>query len=989
MPSKWIDHVKSYASEHKMSYKDALKDPKCKESYKSSGSGIGFSVPVADEQEIIKQKTKPKIPKKVSKLLEDSSNLDAFEWQKRYDKLSKKEKEIYTTLNTKEVRGKGPTSSRVAPINPTDLQINEQQQKADTVRNKVKREYGRRTMEKKAIDAELSITESPYEKILLNKRKKDVNKYLNLPYHKKAEKKRKELEAKRVIPLDTIPETGGNGLRAIARKMHGKGSIKGGKVNKDRNFDFASLPDSEMLTMETHRNVFRLQDQFNYYINILSIIEDNFIIMEEDRYNLENDITNIDILISNLNNTSDSLTVASLANLDNVYSLFERAENKIQEMISRFGNDIVSPIEIPGNGLRSIARKMHGKGPVSPEIVDSSQRSSIITNLRNLLANISINLLRMEEDGYRISMDDIVESDFRYTDMEILIDDADDMPEDQFLTQIRIVTSFINRMRQRYGRDITDVIEGGKINIALNKLLYKDEMLRRRREGNVPNVIVPEPLPQITQEQILQQIRERQRQERERLQRERINEERERVFMNLEDSNALQPITNESIEQQLQSLQELLNSYGQRQTGGAIKDLVSPSAWKDYATSVIKGRKAYPPKMREIITKYGDKPIMRMQACRTPLSSFMTTALNIASLGEFNKRFANMPHDKLFHLDLRVEIADDTGKRKQLTTILLEKTEVLNASVNPTKKSDTECSLIQFRKPLTINQMLEGAKKIQGDKFFKYSANNNNCQDFIMALLKGVGAGNQQNYDFVKQDTQELFKGLPFFRKLTNTVTDVGAKFNEIIEGSGKMIKGKGINLVDAMTYLVAGIMGFSSVAALLNHIDDRLNRARRQVAPEVVAVLEDVAEDIENRLQAGQPISEILAEARRAADNERGIQRNDSWEMSINTIPEEEVTEIPSATAVRAPETTGGKIKKSSSYYVQTIIFDKSKFDKKSASDWIKKYDYENKGIDEKEDTLRFRQVDPDYIKKKGFDKFRTKKMGKDSGISFVLAYK
>jgi len=30
----WITHCKQYASKHKMSYRDAIKDPKCKASYK-------------------------------------------------------------------------------------------------------------------------------------------------------------------------------------------------------------------------------------------------------------------------------------------------------------------------------------------------------------------------------------------------------------------------------------------------------------------------------------------------------------------------------------------------------------------------------------------------------------------------------------------------------------------------------------------------------------------------------------------------------------------------------------------------------------------------------------------------------------------------------------------------------------------------------------------------------------------------------------------
>ena len=39
MPNPWISHVKSYAQEKGMKYRDALKDPDCSASYKS-GKGL-------------------------------------------------------------------------------------------------------------------------------------------------------------------------------------------------------------------------------------------------------------------------------------------------------------------------------------------------------------------------------------------------------------------------------------------------------------------------------------------------------------------------------------------------------------------------------------------------------------------------------------------------------------------------------------------------------------------------------------------------------------------------------------------------------------------------------------------------------------------------------------------------------------------------------------------------------------------------------------
>lgn len=207
----------------------------------------------------------------------------------------------------------------------------------------------------------------------------------------------------------------------------------------------------------------------------------------------------------------------------------------------------------------------------------------------------------------------------------------------------------------------------------------------------------------------------------------------------------------------------------------------------DYGKALIYGRTDLPPKMRKIVEKYGDYQILQMETCRTPVPSILTSALNAVSFGEFSKRFDKLPYDKLFHLDLRITLANPKGIALKPIVVLLEKNEVLNALVNPKKAKDTECNKIGFdqKSRLTINRLLEGAKNIQGDKFLKYSAYDNNCQDFIMAVLKGSQIGTEVNYNFIKQDTKELFRGLPGLRKFANTVTDLGAVANVALTGAG------------------------------------------------------------------------------------------------------------------------------------------------------------------------------------------------------------
>ena len=75
--------------------------------------------------------------------------------------------------------------------------------------------------------------------------------------------------------------------------------------------------------------------------------------------------------------------------------------------------------------------------------------------------------------------------------------------------------------------------------------------------------------------------------------------------------------------------------------------------------------------------------------------------------------------------------------------------------------------------------------------------------------------------------------------------------------------------------------------------------------------------------------------------------------------------------------------------YKVQSVLFDKTKWESPDkAGEWLSSHSYLNKGVDDKENTYRFRQINPQYIKKQGYKRFVTQPLG-DSGVSLILAYK
>lgn len=239
----------------------------------------------------------------------------------------------------------------------------------------------------------------------------------------------------------------------------------------------------------------------------------------------------------------------------------------------------------------------------------------------------------------------------------------------------------------------------------------------------------------------------------------------------------------------LSSLPSTPRGRGIKKIKGGMIDKIwySPTAMKEYATAIVKGRNDYQPKAREVIKKFGDRKIVRIYACRNPVQKLLTAALNAVSFGQFNKNWETQPYDDLFHLSLRVEL--DTQPQ---TSVSIEKTDAVTLTANPPPpQKSMECEFIPLNKEITLNQLLQGGEAFMGNKYFTYSAKDNNCQDYVMGLLRGSNIGTQENYDFIKQNTKELFKNLPGTRKISNTITDIGAVANVVIQGAGKKQKRK------------------------------------------------------------------------------------------------------------------------------------------------------------------------------------------------------
>ena len=199
---------------------------------------------------------------------------------------------------------------------------------------------------------------------------------------------------------------------------------------------------------------------------------------------------------------------------------------------------------------------------------------------------------------------------------------------------------------------------------------------------------------------------------------------------------------------------------------------------ENYGNTVINGRNDYPPNVRKILQDNSENVVSSITIGRTPVSSAITSALNVVSGGNWSKQMKEQPYDKLFHLFIFVKLNDGS-------TIRVEKNAVISMIVNPSIEGETKEMSVSIPQGLLFGDMMEKTKQAMGSNMFSYASKGNNCQNFIMAILDANNIGNADDRAFVIQDTTQLFGNDSFLRKTANTVTDIGGRADVLMNGAG------------------------------------------------------------------------------------------------------------------------------------------------------------------------------------------------------------
>lgn len=212
-------------------------------------------------------------------------------------------------------------------------------------------------------------------------------------------------------------------------------------------------------------------------------------------------------------------------------------------------------------------------------------------------------------------------------------------------------------------------------------------------------------------------------------------------------------------------------------TGNGLSDYYNKA--KNIVKKIYTGDTGMPPNVEKILRLYGTYYIKNIEIIRNPVSDVLTGAMSAVSWGEFGRNLESSPYDKLFHLKIVMTLTDDNR-------IGFEKVERVKLSMDPKDEKVQEVINVDLngRYNITLNELYNNALNLMGyNKFYSYSARDNNCQNFILSVLQANNLGNDNDYKFVKQDTKSLFGKNSFLRKVSNTLTDVGARFNVLQQG--------------------------------------------------------------------------------------------------------------------------------------------------------------------------------------------------------------
>jgi hypothetical protein len=190
------------------------------------------------------------------------------------------------------------------------------------------------------------------------------------------------------------------------------------------------------------------------------------------------------------------------------------------------------------------------------------------------------------------------------------------------------------------------------------------------------------------------------------------------------------------------------------------------NAYNRVKTALTGKRDYFPTSVKNWLKQHGTETIRGLTVVREPINKYINKALDLISLGGWEKAKSELGYADMFHLFLIIDLPTDNAR--------IERNHVIEMYKNNSNSYPNAEKISLPSKGITLDELMNNVYKKYGSSLLKYNASDNNCQVFLQQLLSASGLLTSGASSFIMQNAKALIDKLhPIVKKVIDTVTDV------------------------------------------------------------------------------------------------------------------------------------------------------------------------------------------------------------------------
>ena len=243
------------------------------------------------------------------------------------------------------------------------------------------------------------------------------------------------------------------------------------------------------------------------------------------------------------------------------------------------------------------------------------------------------------------------------------------------------------------------------------------------------------------------------------------------------------------IERFKKKYKHIIKQNKQSQKGdGILSDIYNKAkdvgkAVYERAKYIIKGPSQRTPKLNNFLEKNGNLIITSIMVCRTPVNSIIQNLVNVATLGDFQKKVHEAGYDNIYHLFMLLKMSN--GK-----VIKLEKNQTVQIDFVSSADSKEFKQINDVN--MSLNSFFQNAeKKVNLTRLYVYDPVTQNCQVFLSDMLRSSGLLTKDLSDFINQSAEKLLDKDGIVHDIMRRITDAANTASVALTGGEKKRKKK------------------------------------------------------------------------------------------------------------------------------------------------------------------------------------------------------